>query len=452
MTALLVGLLLAQSGVTTTGYLDSRTTTAATQRDGAAGLTQLVEGNVQLKFDAHERFKLYTDASLFWQQAAYIHGGDRDLPTFRPQVVLAEAYVDAPLQDHFRLLVGKKRIVWGAGLAFNPTDLLNPPKDPTDPTFQRAGAWLAQAEWAYEKVAVSVVAAGAVTRQYAGLPTALIFYPEQETYEQTRGWAANTRDDEAHVSVMARLYLLLADTDVNLIYGYTNLYNDAFKKKSKVGFSLSRVFGNLEVHAEGLFYTGASRLEANPDCVEAPMACALRGETVASRPHLEAEWLNAKVVAGGRYQFDDSSFLSLEYYFNGEGLSEAKYRDLAYLALSQPLVAQQLLSGGADPGTPQKFAFEPFRRHYAVLQYQKPQIADDFTLGLSALVGLEDLSAQVVPMVQWMPKEWLQLTLAAYVPIAGLTEEGVAYGDETFGQLTLSPQLTRVMLQARAFF
>lgn len=451
MTSVLVGLLLAQS-VTTTGYLDSRTTTAATQRDGAAGLTELVEGNVQLKFDAHERFKVSTDVSLFWQQAGYIHGGDRDLPAARPQVVVAEAYVDAPLQDHFRLLAGKKRIVWGAGLAFNPTDLINPPKDPTDPTFQRSGAWLAQAEWAYEKVALSVVAAGAVTRQYAGLPTALVFYPEQETYEQARGWVPNTRDDEAHVAVMARLYLLLADTDVNLIYGYTNLYNDAFKKKSKVGFSLSHVFGNLEVHAEGLFYTGAARLQANPDCIEAAMACVLRGDEVVSRPHLDAEWLNAKVVAGGRYQFDDSSFLSFEYYFNGEGHNEARYRDLATLALSQPLVAQQLLSGPLDPGLPQKFAFEPFRRHYAVLQYQKPQIADDFTLGLSALVGLEDLSTQVVPMVQWMPKEWLQFTLAAYLPIAGLPDEGVEYGDETFGQLTLSPQLTRVMFQARAFF
>lgn len=60
--------------------------------------------------------------------------------------MLSEAYLDAPLQDGFRLLLGKKRIVWGAGLAFNPTDVLNPPKDPTDPTFQRAGAWLAQAE------------------------------------------------------------------------------------------------------------------------------------------------------------------------------------------------------------------------------------------------------------------------------------------------------------------
>jgi hypothetical protein len=451
MTLLLVALALGQV-VTTTGYVDSRTTTAATQRDGAPGLTQLFEGNVQLKLDVDERLKLSTDASLFWQAAAYVHGGERDLPTVRPQVVLAEAYVDAPLQEHFRLLAGKKRIVWGAGLAFNPTDLVNPPKDPTDPTFQRAGAWLVQAEWAWEKVAVSVVAAGAVTRQYAGLPTALVFDPELPTYEATRGWVPDARTADPRMAVMARLYLLLFDTDVNLIYGYTNLYNDAFRQKSKVGFSLSRVFGDLELHAEGLLYSGASRLEVNPACVEAPMACVARGEDVASRPHLEAPWLNARVVAGGRYQFADSSFVSVEYFFNGEGLSEAKYRDLATLVLSQPMAAQRLLQGEVDPGTPQKFAFEPLRRHYAVLQWQKPQVADDFTLAFSALVGLDDLSSQLVPMVQWMPKAWLQLTLAAYVPLAGVREAGVEAGGVTFGQLTLSPQLTRVMLQGRAFF
>ncbi len=451
MPALLVSLLLSQA-VTTTGFLDSRTTSAMTQRDGAPGLTELVEGNVTLKVDAHERFKVFTDLSLFWQQAFYVHGGDRDLPAARPQVVVAEAYVDAPLQDHFRLLVGKKRIVWGAGLAFNPTDIVNPPKDPTDPTFQRAGAWLAQAEWGYEKVAVSVVVAGAVTRQYAGLPTALIFHPAQEAYEVTRGWVPDTRDDEAHLAVMARLYLLLADTDVNLIYGYTNLYNDAFRKKSKVGFSLSRVLGNLEVHAEGLLYTGAARLEANADCVEAPMACAAQGVPVVSRPAVDAEWMNARVIVGGRYQFEDSSFLAAEYYFNGEGHDAARYGDLARLAVSQPMVAQQLLQGATDPGTPQKFAFEPLRRHYAVVQYQKPQVFDDFTLGLSALIGLEDLSTQFVPMVQWMPKEWLQFTLAAYLPIAGVPDWGVRIGGVDYGQLTLSPQLTRVMLQARAFF
>jgi hypothetical protein len=436
---------------TITGYVDSRTTGAWTQFDGAPGLTELLEANAQLKLTPHERVTFYTDTSLFWQGAWLINGGDRDLANYRPSVVLSEAYGDFTPVDHFRVLVGKKRIVWGSGLSFNPTDVLNPPKDPTDPTFQRAGAWLAQAEWSFERVALSLVGAGKVTRQYAGLPTALIVYPDHPTAEADKGIAPDDRDDEAHFAFTARLYLLLADIDVNVIYAYTNLYNDAFAKKSKVGLSLSRVFGNLEVHGEAMLYSGSSRLKVNSDCVEQPFVCALRGVPVVSRPDLDASWLNTQALVGARYQFDNGA-IALEYYFNGEGLNRAAYRDLATLVVNNPTVAQQALGASSDPGTPQKFTLNAFRQHYLVLNGNRSQIFDDWTVSGALILGLEDLSMQLVPQVQWQPKEWLQLTLAVYVPFQGLDAETVSAGDATYGQFTLSPFQTRVLFQARAFF
>ncbi len=448
----LVLLLLAQSPVvTTTGYVDSRTTGAWTQLDGAPGLTELVEANAQIKLTPHEKVTLYTDTSLFWQGAFLVQGGDKDLANYRPTIVLSEAYADLPLQEHFRLLVGKKRIVWGAGMSFNPTDALNPPKDPTDPTFQRAGAWLTELEWGFEKVAISLVGAGKVTRQYAGLPTSLIVYPEHPTAEVVRGVATDDRDDQAHFAFTGRLYLLAGDVDVNLIYSYSNLYNDAFRAKSKGGLSLSRVFGNLEVHAEASLYSGSSKLVVNADCVDAPVACVLRGLAVTSRPDLDKEWLNTQTVVGARYQFDNGT-LSAEYYFNGEGQDAAGYRRIATLSLQNPTLAQQALGASSDPGTPQKFTLNALRRHYLVLQGTRTQAWDDWTFSGSALIGLEDLSMQLVPQVQWMPKEWLQLTAAVYVPITGLDSESVKVGDARYGQFTLSPFQTRVLFQARAFF
>lgn len=448
----LVLLLLAQSPVvTTTGYVDSRTTGAWTQLDGAPGLTELVEANAQIKLTPHEKVTLYTDTSLFWQGAFLVQGGDKDLANYRPTIVLSEAYADLPLQEHFRLLIGKKRIVWGAGMSFNPTDALNPPKDPTDPTFQRAGAWLTELEWGFEKVAISLVGAGKVTRQYAGLPTSLIVYPEHPTAEVVRGLATDDRDDQAHFAFTGRLYLLAGDVDVNLIYSYSNLYNDAFRTKSKGGLSLSRVFGNLEVHAEASLYSGSSKLVVNADCVDAPVACVLRGIAVTSRPDLDKEWLNTQAVVGARYQFENGT-LSAEYYFNGEGQDAAGYRRIATLSLQNPTLAQQALGASSDPGTPQKFTLNALRRHYLVLQGTRTQAWDDWTFSGSALIGLEDLSMQLVPQVQWMPKEWLQLTAAVYVPITGLDSESVKVGDARYGQFTLSPFQTRVLFQARAFF
>ncbi len=452
MGALLLMLLSQSTVVTTTGYVDSRTTGAWTQLDGTPGLTELGEANAQIKITPNEKVNLYADTSLFWQGAWMIQGGEKDLANYRPTLVLSEAYADLPLQDHFRLLVGKKRIVWGSGLAFNPTDALNPPKDPTDPTFQRAGAWLGELEWGFEKVAISLVAAGKVTRQYAGLPTALVVYPEQPTAEVVRGIATSDRDDEAHFAFTGRMYLLLGDVDVNLIYSYSNLYNDAFRAKSRGGLSLSKVFGNLELHAEASLYAGSARVSVDPDCVDLPAKCLFRGVPIATRPYLDATWLNTQAVIGGRYQFANSEMVAVEYYFNGEGQDAAGFRRLATLSKQNAAIAQQMLSGSTDPGTPQKFTLNAIRRHYLMIQASKPQLWDDWTISGTALIGLEDLSMQLVPQVQWMPKEWLQLTVAVYVPIAGLKSQGVTVDGTDYGQFTLSPFQTRVMVQARAFF
>ena len=57
-----------------------------------------------------------------------------------------------------------------------------------------------------------------------------------------------------------------------------------------------------------------------------------------------------------------------------------------------------------------------------------------------------------MPQIQWMPKEWLQLTAIAYIPLAGVPAWGVQFNGKDYGQFTLSPFLTRVMFEARAFF
>jgi hypothetical protein len=297
------------------------------------------------------------------------------------------------------------------------------------------------------------VVAGKVTRQYAGLPTAMVVYPDLPTAEVVAGTARDDRDDEAHFVFTGRLYLLVKEIDVNLIYGYSNLYNDAFKAKSRGGISLSRVFGSLEVHGEALLYSGSARVEANPDCVDAPVMCLFRGVSVISRPHLDDTFLNARAVVGARYQFENSSIFAAEYYFNGEGQDYKGFHRLARLSLQNPALAQQAISGGGnDPGTPQKFSVEPLRRHYLTLQFSRPQLWDDWTISATALIGLDDLSMLLVPQVQWAPKEWLQLTVAAYIPFAGIPGVGVTVGDTEYGQFTLSPFKTRVLVQARAFF
>lgn len=453
MNTLLLLILSQASIVTTTGYVDTRLQGAFTQFEGTPAVTLLGEANAQIKLTPHEKVKFFADASLFWQGAWELQGEEKDLPQYRPSVVVSELYADLPLQDHFRLLVGKKRIVWGAGLSFNPTDFLNPPKDPTDPTFQRAGAWLAEAEWGFERVALSAVVAGKVTRQYAGLPTGLVVSPDLQTAESVRGASTDDRDDDAHFAFTSRLYLLLGDVDINLIYGFTNLYADAFRNKSRGGLSLSRVFGDFEVHAEAQLYTGSARLVPDGACVDLPAKCLFNGTPVVRRSYLDDTFLNTRAIVGFRYQFGDNGMFAVEYYYNGEGQDAQGFERLAKLIVQNPALAQAALSGSTnDPGSPQKFTLEAFRRHYLTVQFSQPQFVDDWNFSFTALVGLEDLSMQLVPQLQWTPFEWLQLTAAMYVPVTGVEELGVKVGEATYGQFSLSPFKTRMLLQARAFF
>ena len=75
-----------------------------------------------------------------------------------------------------------------AGKAFNPTDLLNVRKDPTDPTFQRAGAWLARVEAPFESSAFTLLFAPQVTQSAFGIPYGFLAYPEWDKKDDQLHW------------------------------------------------------------------------------------------------------------------------------------------------------------------------------------------------------------------------------------------------------------------------
>jgi hypothetical protein len=470
--------------VTPTGYLDDRYTVAHVNGSGLLPtsnqptLLDTAEANLQLRLRYGQHLTFYTDTSLLWQNASLFFGKDaqgntvrlpeHDVPTYRPQAVISELYVAGQPIDHLDLLVGKKRIVWGAGFAENPTDLLNPPKDPTDPTFQRSGAWLARVEAPFDRFTLTGVAAGQVLREYAGMPTALVHYPSYPTAEAAAGQVADDRDHEPHFALAARAYLLINDTDVNLVYTFTNAFRDVFLHKSRAGLSLSHAFGGWEVHFEALLQQGSARLYADPGCASSAAAfagCFLHGTAPVSYSQSDALDLRAKALLGARYSFEDNSLFSIEYYFNGEGYTPGEYTDYLHAIASgesfaqrAPQFASQLAalepgaSPTADPGTPQKFTFDPLRRHYLFVTYTKAQIHNDFTLGASAIVGLEDLSGELGPTATWSVRDWLTLTLIVYAPVPGVKSLGAEVNGTRYAEFNLQPADWQGLLSFRAFF
>lgn len=447
------------------GYLDTRTQFSRSRIAGLLStrdvpeLDELLELNIQLKHTYAGRGFVYADLSLFPHFAGVYRalGADgseivaptHDVASTHPLVSINELYVSQDIGEKFNLLVGKKRVVWGPGFGFNPTDLINPPKDPTDPSFQRAGAWMVQLEENLGDYAFTVLGVPSATEQFNGIPSAFVRYP---------GW--DPQDGAYHYLFAARAYALVASADLNLMLFYGNRFNDAFDHKLRVGASFSRYFfTDYEVHVEALFQQGSTRRYPNPDCGPDTIAlflCQRFQNPILDQSRLTDSTVSTKALAGTRRQFDDESTLSIEYYFQSDGFSRSEMQDyvnqLELLKGNRQVVAP-ITTTQATSGIPQKFTFDPLGRHYLIVNYSKPKIANDWTLGLSVIANLTDLSTFVTPSVSWSTTEWLTLTLSGFIPAPGpnsLASQTATGG--YYGEWTLVPNLYRVLFEARIFY
>jgi hypothetical protein len=444
------------------GYLSQRvayqpvTTDVPVDTRDLPTLSTLTEANLQAKvnlgaggsFAYADLSLLYQGGWLFYQDDG--HGGrasvpNHDVPALHPTVVPSELYLSLSPKPWLNLLVGKKRITWGAGFAFNPTDLVNPPKDPTDPNFQRAGNWLLRVEAPFEKVTVSALFAPQALYTQSGLPYAFMRYPD---YAPATG--SDTRDQTSHYLLAGRLYALVASTDLNVIYYFSNAYQDDFRNKSRLGLSLSRYFfTDYELHAEALLGRGSARSFPAHDCAVDPALCAGSPPFAASKTDSTAFY--PRVIVGTRRMFADESLLSVEYYYQRDGYSDQEFAD-AVLLRSYAKLQPSASSTSSGSALPQRYAFDPLRRHYLIVSYSKPRIADDWTVGAVLVGGLRDLSGLFSPSVTWNAREWLNLGLYGFVPIHGLGVGEARVGDDSFSEYGLSPYPFRVLFEARGYY
>ncbi|MGZ3457529.1 MAG: hypothetical protein ACXU86_03385 [Archangium sp.] len=457
-------------GADVTGYVESRTqfqrsrVTGLLPTDSQPEVQQLLELNVQPRQAYRPGGFIAADLSLFLQASGRYRGlsaegqevsvAEKEASAAKPLVSLNELYVSHEVVPQLHLLAGKKRVIWGSGMAYNPTDLINPPKDPTDPNFQRAGAYMVRVEVPLEKYAFTLLASPAVLKQQNGLPQALLVYPK---------W--DHQDDELHYVVAARAYALVADADLNLMLFHSNLYGDGFQDKTRLGFSFSRYFfTDYELHVEGLVGFGSARRYPVGACLEdraSAMGCVARHDAFFSTARLDEQKLRPRVLAGTRYQFGDESLLSVEYLYQADGLTPDEFQHYVN-ALSLARVAQSFgldpsavdPRGSVDPGLPQKFSFEPLGRHYAFLSYQKPKIHDDFTFNVVVMANLQDLSGLITPSLSWSATEWMTLTLSGFVPWQGPKSLAATVPESTtqVSEFSLLPSEYRGLFQVRLFY
>jgi len=146
---------------------------------------------------------------------------------------LNEAYLSVALADWLFFNLGKKRIVWGVAYSYNPSDFINPPKDPLDPEAEKRGIYCAELELFHEWFSINQIVVLYDNLEYLGFGTKL----------STFG--------------------LIPHTDVNLVFYYSQ--NTLFN----LGFSLDTTpfidipyLSDLALHAEIGQHVGGDHIGA----------------------------------------------------------------------------------------------------------------------------------------------------------------------------------------------
>ncbi len=281
------------------------------------------------------------------------------------------------------LRVGKQRIAWGSGFAWNPTNRVEPPKNPFNTGLEQEGAWAARLDWVPTPWAgVILVAARGDT-----VPGDLPF-----------GVPAETRRTGA-----LRARFLVRDTDVAVVF------SGGKNQRTLVGFDVGRdVAGQVSVHAEGAFYRGAELLPA-------------RADTTFFR-----------LAAGLLYSHQDDSF-GLEYFWNGEGYDGARLD--AYLAgldvsfgrsvdPRQPFAVrrQALASYLGGVAVPYSGGLG-LRRHYLHASWTRSIGGGRWTFAARGVAGLADGGVALTPGVAYAPRGNVTLHLDGVVLVGPETSE-----------------------------
>jgi hypothetical protein len=297
-------------------------------------------------------------------------------PGDRTDWTLREAYAQHSWGEGLTLRVGKQRVAWGSGFAWNPTNRIEPPKNPLNTGLEQEGALAGRMDWIPTAWAGVILIGARGTTRVGDLPF--------DTAEARRATAA------------VRARFLARDTDVALVF------SGGKGQRTLVGFDVGRdvLGGRVSAHAEGAFYRGA---EIGPP----------RDERLFFR------------LAAGLLHLSGTTALSCEYFWNGEGYSDgelaaylagldAAYARAADQRLPAPLRAQALGAYLGGVATPYSGGLG-LRRHYLHAAWTRAEIRGQWTAALRGVVGLSDGGVALTPGLVFAPRGDVTLHLDAVV-------------------------------------
>jgi hypothetical protein len=394
-----------------------------------AGQTGRLNLNLSGKTEFFNTHRLQADIDLFARQSWNFKNRERltkkilvsqqnssENPAYR--LLLNEIYANGEPVSGLQYTLGKKRILWGTGFAANPTDLLNPAKNPLDPTYERRGAWLFQLENIQEKQTFAGFFAPEVLEDKNSLPQDIGVLSEGDGRRRV------------HFLTGVRWYQLVSDADLNLMVFYSERFREQISGALSAGASWSQIATSiskqLETHAEALVRQGSNRGSST-------------GES-----RLESNKLFVRVLFGGRYDFENESSFVFEWLHqsDGDSMSDVQTR----LRRQFDLVRRNptLVPSESSPVVMKNMLF---------LNYQRYKFTDDLFLSWSIAHNLHDQSGFQGPLLQWTPNQSLSLTVAASTDY-NLTKNSVIEIPNAGSWRTneLNPVKSRLGVEIKSYF
>lgn len=256
--------------------------------------------NVNNKLVPQVRYNSYFSADLFlnWHAFSFdIKGNanynERDKSDF--QYLVREFYFDHALGDYLHVTVGRKILKWGTGYAFNPTGVVEPQKEASDPS-DRLNRFQGRQIFALDA--------------YLGSHSLTLIYANELRFNEGFNRGKN--------EFALRFYSLVGDVDVSLI-GYWKE-----KEKSKVGFNTAFTYGtHLEFHSEFITQIGTNK--QYHQILDSTNYQIYFGTNPYSARYRSSKQLFYKLLLGAQYIFNSGLSFMAEYYYNRAGLSRSEW-------------------------------------------------------------------------------------------------------------------------------
>jgi hypothetical protein len=362
---------------------------------------QTMQLNSRIQLDASYRRSWFSAQTRTVVDTGYTSGD------WTADATAYELYVSLKPAPSFTLDAGKKTLKWGKGYLWNPVAFLDRPKNPEDPALALEGFTVLSADY---------------IRTFNGplqvMSVTPVLVPVFGDLNQSFG-------ERGHLNVAGKLYLLLFDTDFDV------MFLTGGSRRARFGFDLSRnLASNLEVHGE------VTHVPANLTAILEPNGALVQREEPAT-----------SLVMGLRYLTEANTTYIVDYFRNGTGYAPGAME--AYFDLIDRGYEAWNASGDgrtltlASRATDAGYGRMNPMRNYLYGRVNQPDALGVLylTLGASTIVNVDDGSFSVLPEVQYKPTENLELRWLANIQRGGSWTE--------FGE---KPADVRVELRARYYF